>query len=286
VPCERGRYARTTAATACAECAAGAYAPQRGSTACLTCPPGRAGAVRGASDLATGCNITCFPGFFSFAAATSCSSCPIGTFSNSLRDNCTSCPTGRSSFASSSSLSQCVSGVVCEDGNTPSTQDLCVPCPPGWTTPPHVFPQVCSVPCSAIMQHYSSGCTAAWFASISQSNGCSQGSCTQICSHHGRTCSQVSLTHTDSTLKLLAVARLVDVTCTAQTCLSTRSSALDCDENPQAGIIQAAQTFGGNGHLNPGSRHGRFEDRGPCYFTGPGNCDADDCEMHRFCPCE
>jgi hypothetical protein len=89
-----------------------------------------------------------------------------------------------------------VQGVVCPRGHTAQADGACEVCPPGWTTRPRAFPQLCSEPCSAEMLASSatSGCSGAWFVGTRSPDGCSQGSCREICaSRGGRSCALAAL---------------------------------------------------------------------------------------------
>ena len=283
--CSPGKISTSASATACAPCASGKYANTETRVACVACPAGKAGANPGAAGLAQGCDMTCSDGKFSAAGATACSQCPIGTYGGA-GGVCSACPAGKSSFAESASVSECYAGVVCERGFVATGADglgNCTACPPGWTTPLGVFPQVCSEPCSSAMRaSASSGCTGAWYASTARADGCSEGSCSDVCSARGRSCAASSMALVTSRSAALAVARVLLVNCSAQTC---DSSSATCREDGAAGVVEA--TTGMLAGLSPTAVLDRFSDTGPCYFatSAAGSCDASNCDAHRFCPC-
>ncbi|XP_060063970.1 uncharacterized protein LOC132544399 [Ylistrum balloti] len=150
VTCGFGTYLNLTT-NLCDYCAKGFYYVSEGNTSCRACPEGTTTECPAAVSLAQ-CHVVCENGSFFNLTTQTCEICPMGTYQDqSGQFECLACPYNQTTIQNGTtdvkfcfddcpsgfevdlqgSCSECVVGTFRVKGDGL----LCVPCPPGFTTP-------------------------------------------------------------------------------------------------------------------------------------------------------
>jgi alpha-tubulin suppressor-like RCC1 family protein len=115
VACGAGRYS-STGATLCTACERGTFSPALVAASCIACPPGKTMAASGNRTSPNDCLEICRPGSAATSvidgvAAGSCQICAAGKFNSAEgATNCINCPRATYSFANASSCTSCPTG--------------------------------------------------------------------------------------------------------------------------------------------------------------------------------